>query len=188
MKKIILILTCLLILLTGCTAKNHSGSTDNALNENYIGEGQMTVLRYLISSNAFLVEEVFIEKRLPAETGKDITNENGVFAPVVSEKIKTYDELVQVIKSTYTAETADKILSEFNYYKDIDGKLYLNTKASVSQAENYDWSNPEIEVISVADGTYTLEVTVKKENGFNHKLNIIAKDVDGNIRLENIYY
>ncbi len=188
MKKIVLILACFLILLTGCAQKNYSGSTDNALDENYIGEGQMTVLRHLISSNAFFVEEVFIENRLPSETGKDTTNESGVFAPVVSEKINSYDELVQIIKSTYTAETAEKILADFNYYTDIDGKLHINKQIPASEAENYDWSNPEIEVISVADGTYTFDVTVKKENGLNHSFTMIAKDVDGNIRLENIYY
>ena len=189
MKKIILIISCLLILLTGCTAKDNGDSVENsAPAATYIGEGQMTVLRHLISSNAFLVEEVFVESHLPTETGKDITNENGTFAPVVSEKIKSYNELVQIVKSTYSAESAAKILADFNCYTDIDGKLYFNTKAPASDAKNYDWSNPEIEAVSVADGTYTLKVTVKTEKGFEHDFDVIAKNVDGNIRLENIYY
>lgn len=182
MKRIFAAVICIMLLLSGCAPK-----APDALDANYVGEGQMTVLRYLINSNAFIVEDIFIENSLPTE-GKEITNENGTFAPVVSDSVGSYAELKSILESTYTKEAADKILNESDRYTEIDGKLYFNTKYADSQAEDYDWSEPEIEVISVADGTYELEVTIKKANGFKQTLTVKAVTVNGDIRLDNMYY
>lgn len=183
MKRILASVICIMILLSGCAAK-----TPDVLDANYVGEGQMTVLRYLINSNAFIVEDIFVENSLPTESGKDITNENGTFAPVVSDSVGSYAELKSILESTYTKEAAYKILSESDRYTEIDGKLYFNTKYANSEAEDYDWSNPEIKVISVDDGTFELEVTIKKASGFKHKLTTKAVTVNGDIRLDNMYY
>lgn len=183
MKRIVAAIICVLFLFGGCTAK-----TPDALDSNYVGEGQMTVLRYLINSNAFIVEDIFIENHLPTESGKDITNEKGTFAPVASGSVSSYAELKEILESTYTKEAADKILNESDRYAEIDGKLYFNTKYANSQADDYDWSEPEIKIISVADGTYEFELTIKKSNNFKHKLTVKAITVDGNIRLDNMYY
>ena len=182
MKKIIAAAICIALLLTGCSFK------PDALDANYVGEGQMTVLRYLIKSNGFLVEDVFVESHLPTESGKDITNENGTFSPVVSDQIGTYADLVTAVESTYTKETAEKILSQSDRYAEIDGKLYFNTKYAESDAEDYDWDKTDIKVISVADGTYELEVSVKKVHGLNQKFTVKAVTVDGDIRLEDMFY
>ena len=165
MKRIIAAIICVMLLFGGCAAK-----TPDVTDANYVGEGQMTILRYLISSNAFIVEEIFIENTLEADPADTITNENGTFAPVTSAKASSYGELKAILESTYTKEAAEKILSEHNIYADIDGKLYINTAHTNANADDYDWSEPEINVISVADGTYELEVAIKKSNGFKHKL------------------
>lgn len=182
MKRIIAAVICIALLLTGCSFK------PDTLDANYVGEGQMTVLRYLINSNAFLVEDIFVENHLPTETGKDITNENGTFSPVVSNEIGTYDELRAALEATYTKEAADKILSESDRYTEIDGKLYFNTKYSESDAEDYDWNETDIKVISVADGTYELEISVKKVHGLKQKFTVKAVTVNGDIRLEDMFY
>ncbi len=183
MKKIIAAVICIALLFGGCAAK-----VPDPLDENYVGEGQMTVLRYLINSNAFFVEDVFVESPLPAETGKDITNESGTFAPVVSDTIGSYTELKETLEATYTKEAAEKILSESDRYAEIDGQLYFNTKYANTEAEDYDWSEPEIEIISVSDGTYELEVTIKKSSGFRHSFQAKAVTVNGDIRLDDMYY
>lgn len=182
MKKIIAAAICITLLLTGCSFK------PDALDANYVGEGQMTVLRYLIKSNGFLVEDVFVENHLPTESGKDITNENGTFSPVVSEEIGTYTDLVTAVESTYTKEAAEKILSQSDRYAEIDGKLYFNTKYAESDAEDYDWNETDIKVISVTDSTYELEVSVKKARGLKQKFTVKAVTVDGDIRLEDMFY
>lgn len=182
MKKIISAAICIVLLLTGCSLK------PDALDANYVGEGQMTLLKYLIKSNGFLVEDVFVESHLPTESGKDITNESGTYALVASDEIGTYDELRTTLEATYTKEAADKILSQSDRYAEIDGKLYFNTKYAESDAEDYDWNKTDIKVISVANGTYELEVSVKKVHGLKQKFTVKAVTVDGDIRLENMFY
>ena len=182
MKKIVAAAICIVLLLTGCSFK------PEAPDANYVGEGQMTVLRYLINSNGFLVEDVFVESHLPTESGKDITNENGTFSLVVSDEIGTYADLVTAVESTYTKETAEKILSESDRYAEIDGKLYFNTKYAESDAVDYNWNETDIKVISVADGTYEPEVSVKKVHGLKQKFTVKAVTVDGDIRLEDMFY
>ncbi len=183
MKRVIAAVICVILLLGGCAAEK-----PDVFDTNYVGEGQMTVLRYLINSNAFIVEDIFVENHLPVNADNSITNENGTFAPVESEKAGTYAELRAILESTYTKDAADKILNENNIYTEIDGKLYLNTSHAHTDADDYDWTDPEIEVISVSDGTYELGVTIKKPNGFKHKITVKAVTVDGDIRLDNMYY
>lgn len=190
MKRLILIFLCMLFLFAGCNNASNSGenTTKDVFATNYVGEGQLTVLRSLVSSNAMFVEEVFVEQFLPVDKNKTISDKSGIFAPVSEDRFASYDAFIESIYSTYTEEAAKKILSEFNMYKDIYGKLYLNLKNSEIKAENYDWSNPELRVNSAANGAYNIEVTVKTEKGKDHSFEMKAVTVDGNIRLKNIYY
>lgn len=191
MKRFVLIFLSILFLFAGCASDGGSkkeSTTVDVFAPNYVGEGQKTVLRSLVISNALFVEEVFVENFLPAEKDKAISDESGTFAPVNSKMFKTYEELSQAIHETYTDEAAKKILNDFNMYRDIYGVLYINTNASSVKAKDYDWSNPEIEVISINEGTYEFNVTVKTEKGKNFVFEAKAATVDGNIRLENMYY
>lgn len=185
MKKIFLTIFCLVLFLAGCSPKEVK---PDVFADNFVPEGQMTVIRYLISSNAYLVENVFIESRLPFDAEKSTTTAEGTFAPVVSDKYETYDEFYDELQATYTSEAADRILAEYGIYTEVDGKLCIDTAYTAKKADDLDWSNPEIEVKSVSDGTYALKVTVKTESGRNRNLNVTAVTVDGNIRLEDIYY
>ena len=187
MKKVILIFSCILLLFAGCSNSEKNSGKD-VFATNYVGEGQLTVLRSLINSNALFVEEIFVEDFLDAETDKAITDKSGTFAPVESGIFNTYEELKQSVYETYTEEAAKNILAEFDMYRDIYGKLYINTKAKKINARDYDWSNPEIKVNSAADGTYNMEITIKTEKGKDYVFEAKAITVDGNIRLENIYY
>jgi len=188
MKRVILIISCILLLFAGCNNSSGKDATKDVFATNYVGEGQLTVLRSLINSNALFVEEIFVEDFLDAETDKAITDESGTFAPVESGIFNTYEEFKQSVYETYTEEAAKNILAEFDMYRDIYGKLYINTKAKKINAKDYDWSNPEIKVNSAADGTYNMQITIKTEKGKDHTFEAKAITVDGNIRLENIYY
>lgn len=189
MKRVILIFSCILFLFAGCSNSANNDAPKDVFATNYVGEGQLTVLRSLINSNALFVEEVFVEDFLPADESRTISGKDGSFAPVESGVFTTYKEFEQTIYETYTDEAAKNILSEFDMYTDIYGQLYINTRAKKINAKDYDWSNPEITMLQFdADGTYVMKITIKTEKGKDYTFDAKAVTVDGNIRLENIYY
>ncbi len=177
---------CMLILLSGCGKAAEEKPTD-PFADNYIGDGQMTVIRSLINTNALLVEEVFIEKALENDAGNAISTDKGKYSPVTSKQITSYSQLLETLDATYTKETVEKILADYDKYIDISGKFYVKTDFA-PKGENLDWSNPQITVEKAVDGTYELEVEIKDAGGNNKKFNVKAVTVDGNIRLENMYY
>ncbi len=192
MKRIIPLIFCVLFLFAGCSGEADNSTTVQQQNsppaEDYVGEGTMTVLRYLISSNANCVENIFIENNLPVESGKDIKEGKTVYSPVKSANYNTYEDFENTLNATYTQDAVKSILAEFNMYKNIDGKLYLNTGYKKAEHTNYDWSNPQINVTAVAENSYELEITVLNENGDEHILKATAVNTDGDLKLKNIIY
>lgn len=188
MKKILPLLLCILLVFAGCSDKTDTDSVTikDSVVEEYVGEGTKTVLRALVKSNAFLVEEVFVKNHLPVDAEKTVTNENGTFAPVVSDKIHSYEDLKNTVYSTYTNEVADKLLSEKRYVE-IDGKLYFDMKFDKKSDYTTDWTDFEAEFTSSGEDTYSIEITAKNEKGRKTVINAVAITVDGSIRLDNIY-
>ena len=146
-------------------------------------ESKKTVLRTLITSNGFLVNNVFVFSHLPVDESKKITNENGTFAPVVSDRIKTYSQLESLVLSTYTEDVAFKLLNEPKKYTEIDGTLYFDMQYSSETEPNYVWTVHEIESEGIADEKYLFTVTVENSKGRNKKIEVEAIDVDGYLKL-----
>lgn len=181
MKKITALFFFLLFLFSACSNSDKTEFNESNI-ASYVGEGEMTVIRTLVSSNAFFVEDVFVADHLPVDTQNTIENSNGTFAPVVSDKIKTYADLESMLRSTYVTATADKLLSE-GRYTEIDGKLYFNMKFDAATDYSLDWSETESESVINADGNYEITVTLKSRD----QLTLVAVKENGNLRLENIY-
>lgn len=182
MKKTAAIIFSFLMILTLCFGCSNS---DNKV---YIGEGKMTVIRSLISTNGFLANEVFGENHLPVDALQTVQQGAQSFAPVVSDRISTYAELENLVKSTYTEDVAAKLLSEPQKYVDIDGKLYFDLQYDVTAEAEYDWSEFETEFKEVNDdGSYLFKVKVKKTNGFNSTFKMNISDTDGTLRLCEFY-
>lgn len=192
MKRTVILLICLVFILSACggkeTEKNTSASTiAQSQADTFVGEGQMTVLRTLINSNAFFVNEVFVESHLPVDKTASFSNESGTFAPVVSERIKTYSDLSDMLKATYTAQVAEKILGE-QKYAEIDGKLCFNMKYDTAGGNGLDWSNFDFKVKSVSNESIVLDITVKDSNGKAVNLTATAVNENGNLRLDGLCF
>lgn len=187
MKKIVIALLLILCVFSGCSAQKSVDLTDETNVAAYIPAGQMTVLEFLVESNRFFVEEVFVANHLPVDENATIKNEQGTFAPVVSDKIKTYSELDEMLNATYTAETVAKLLSEKKYVE-INGKLYFDMKFAKDFSYEYDWSEYEISSSAAAGEKFELTVTVRNAKHKKSEITLSAATVDGNIRLENIYF
>ena len=190
MKKVFALLFCVLILVSvsACGDKPDKSEDSQALAaESFVGEGEKTVLRSLVSANAFFVDDVFITNHLPVNLKAVTETADGKFAPVVSDKIGSFDDLKNMLEATYSAETAQKLLDEKKYI-DIDGKLYFNMKYDISTESKYDWSSFELDAENKGSGKYALTVTVNDADGKSAEIEMTAVTTDGNIRLENIYY
>ena len=190
MKKVFSLLLCALILfsVSACGDNSDKAEDSQALAaESFVGEGEKTVLRSLISANAFFTDEVFVFNHLPVNLKAVKETDNGKYAPVVSDKIGSLSDLKNMLEATYTADTARKLLDE-NKYIEIDEKLYFNMKYDISTESKYDWSSFELDAENKESGKYALTVTVNDADGKKAEIEMTAVTADGNIRLENIYY
>lgn len=193
MKRTVIVFISLLFILSACGGKeskeNKENTTASTIAESevaaFVGEGQMTVLRTLINSNEFFVNDVFVASHLPVDKTAAVNNANGTFAPVISDKIKTYADLSDMLKATYTAKTAEKILSEQKYLE-IDGKLYFNMKYDAESDYKLDWSNFDFKVKSVTDEEIVLDISVKDSKGKTVTLTATAVNENGNLRLDEL--
>ncbi len=183
MKKIISIVLSLLTILA------FSGCSNSEKDQVYIGEGKLTVLRSLVTSNGFIANEIFGSEHLPVDFTKTVTQDNQTFAPVVSDKIKSYSELETLLKSVYTEDVVNTLLNEPRKYVEIDSVLYFDVQYESTKTEKkYDWSEFEIEYDKTnEDGSQIFEVKLKKANGWNTKIDIQVTDVGGMPRLCGFY-
>ncbi len=183
MKKIFAILFCFLFLLTACSGKeDNPSSTFNESNAvSYVGAGEMTAINILVNSNK-LLSEVFVNGHLPVDESGLIENKQGTFAPVASVEITTYAALKEMVYSTYTTETAEKLLNEPAKYVEINGKLYFDMQYDTQEQGNAAAEVPEISAEISADGKYVVSVKYGSEETV-----MSAVETDEGIRLENIY-
>lgn len=188
MKKVFAVLFSFLFILSFCSCKdNNVRKVEKGDLEAFVGAGEITMLNTLVNSNAFFVENVFVANHLPIDEKNLITNEQGTFAPVVSEEIKTYADLQNKLNSTYTEETVQKLLSSPAKYAEINGKLCFNMAYDAESEYSTDWSNPEISAKISEDGKYVITAAVKDSNGKENILTMSASNINGNIKLDNIY-
>lgn len=182
MKKLTAILLSALLILTVCVGCSGSDKP-------YIGEGKMTVIRSIISTNGFLANEVFGAKHLPVDASKTVTKDSHSYAPVVSDRIATYSQLETLVKSTYTEDVAKRLLTEPAKYVEIDGKLYFDLQYHLNEGEaEYNWSDFEANLKKINDdGSYLFKVKVEKTNGFSSTVKMSVSDADGVIRLCDFY-
>ncbi len=151
----------------------------------FMGEGKMTVLRNLISTNLFIADEVMGDNHLPIDESNIITLENGTFAPVVSDRIASYSALETLLKSVYVEEVANELLTQPQKYIEIDGKLYFDMQYHNDENKiKYDRNTIETEYKSTDEnGTHTITVKLKTAKGRNAAFKVKAIENESNFRL-----
>lgn len=179
MKKLIPLFICVILIFSGC-----SGTDDNTVNNDArVGEGTLTALRSLVNTNAYLVENVFVKNHLPVDEEKSVEHNGKKLYPVVSEQISSFDELKNILNSTYTKEVAEKTLNESGYVE-LDGVLYFDASFITDVNYEKDWSDFEIDAASIFENEYSIEIIVKNQKGKKIALTAQAVNSDGSLRLE----
>lgn len=185
MKKIFAAFLCAVLLFGGC-AKN-GGKERLPDGERYdpeknVGEGLQTFINILVRSNIYLVEDVFVASRLPTDASAVLSNEDGVFAPVVSETITSYAKLKETLLEIYLPETVEAILNEPKQYVEIDGKLYFNMKYDKKPPYSVDWSDYSTRSERSGDD---YEITIESADG--KKFNVRAVKVGLTLKLDKMF-
>jgi hypothetical protein len=197
MKKLPILLLCLMLALTACSgnAEQKETSTDaestvartfNASDfENYVGDGQMEIFRTLIDAHGYFVSEVFYAKTLPADESAAFEKDGVKYVPVKSDKFRSYSDLTASVGSVYSADTAKKILAQYPAYADIDGKLCI-VKGKSTKEYGVDWSNCTLTVKEAGNDKCVINVTVK--NGDKDiTIPVTFINQTGNWRLDGFY-
>lgn len=144
MKKIIAFVLCFAIvfLFAGCKA-------DELRPEEYISEAALTQCRIRVMANQRFYNDVFVLGHLKVDESKKFDKDGKTYAPV-DDLYHTYQELKDDLSQTYTSECVDSILSTYDFYKDIDGKLCFDLSCSdkIKKGTKYvlgDKHEPELE-------------------------------------------
>ncbi len=198
MKKLPLLLLCLMLALTACSgnAEQKETSTDaestvartfNASDfENYVGDGQMEIFRTLIDAHGYFVSEVFYAKMLPADESDAFEKDGVKYVPVKSDKFKSYSALTASVSSVYTAETAQKVMAQYPAYADVDGKFCIVKGKAKANEYGIDWSNCALSVKEAGNDKCVIDVTVKN-GGKDTTIPVTFINQAGNWRLDGFY-
>ncbi len=183
MKRKIISVLCLLAIAVsaGCSKAPEEKDINN-----YIGDGMMTNIQLLIESNENLTGNVFKYAHLPVDKNVKAEKDGKTYYAVTSDDYSSFEEIKQSVYSTYTDSAAEKLLSDCNYYTDIDGKLYFDSSMEFEKAEPAVWNIEKIQVKSVSDNEYILSVpfTLGRKT-VNAEITVSREG--GNLRLAEVY-
>lgn len=197
MKRLTALILCLIFALAGCaqnsdiketpTDSSETAETTVPGFENYVGDGQLEIIRTLISANAYFVTDVFFAKRLPVDESAAFEKNGVKYAPVKSDKFKSYADLEESVYSIYPPEVARLVMTNPVVYADIDGAFCMNLDYKADLDYQYDWTDFGLEVSQASNDKCVLTVTVKDTSGTEKEISVTAILTDGNWKLENYY-
>ena len=116
----------------------------------YIGEGLLTRLGILVDANQTYYNDVFVMGRLEYDEKTTVKKDGKTYALVTDSIYTTYEALETSLKDVYLEDEAERILKEYNYYTDIDGKLYIDLSKTEVPTKGHKWvrdrtEQPELE-------------------------------------------
>ncbi|MBQ4245132.1 MAG: hypothetical protein II702_09475 [Clostridia bacterium] len=152
MKRIVSLLLALVLVASSAAVFTSCSGKDKVVEgEFYVGEGMMTMLRLLVSSDLEIVQNIAVHSKLK-------TDDKGI---VTDEKINTYETLDTLFKSVYSADKAEKLIKSAGY-SDSDGKIKLGSSKCRDKGTTYDPESIEIQVFSKTDTTCEFTAKVAK--------------------------
>ena len=195
MKKIIILALCMMLLFTACSSKEPADvtteattSTSETIPENYVGDATLETLKTLVNMHV-IIETEYLEKSHPTIDMTKTVEHNGlVYALVTDGRFKNYTEFENAIRDTYTKESANFLLNDFETYINVGGAIYFNTDLEYRFAEGrypYDWSNFTIQTVDVKDNEIAFNVFIKYSTGDVAAIRMTAYLEDGNWRIAN---
>lgn len=152
--KIIFIFLSVIIVFSLC-------SCDEEFNpDKYITEGLKTNLGLLVDANQTYYNNVFVMGRLDYDESQTVEKDGKTYALVTDRIYTSYEYLETSLKEIYIDEEAERILRDYNYYTDIDGKLYIDLDKTEVPSKGHKWirdKSEEPELEGTGEDYYILE-------------------------------
>ncbi|MBR3621533.1 MAG: hypothetical protein IKN56_08475 [Clostridia bacterium] len=133
MKKYLSLILCILFAFSFASC----GSKEPEKND-YIGEGTKTQLKLLVMANLNFFSDTFVDSTLKADESKPIEKDGVKWYRVKDSGFVSYDAFLTALNVVYTPDCVEKILNEYDFYAEIDGKFCIKADAVKSQ-DNVKW-------------------------------------------------
>lgn len=160
---------------------------------NYIGDGETATLITLVQANAKLVTDVFTLSHLPVDQTKATVINGAKYAPVSSDAFfKSYAELEEMLRASYTEETVKKIIGNPAVYLEQEGVFYYNLdyNSGYNKGEKtypLKWDKIDISVVKVTEKAIDFLAIIKDAHGSEIHFPMSAVRENGNLKLADYY-
>lgn len=159
MKKYLSLFLCFVFALSFASCGKKETKQDD-----YIGEGLKTQLKMLVMANLNFYSYSFVSSTLKTDD-KNPIEKDGVKWLIVNDSLfASYDEFLTSLNVVYTPECVEKILQEYDFYAEIDGKFCI--KADEAKAEDSEkWEmDPALaaEIVSNKENKISVKYAFKK--------------------------
>ena len=146
--------------------------------ETYLGEGTKIRFRMLVDSNQKLYNDVFVLGRLECDESKAFEKDGERWAPVTDKSYSSYKMLEENIKEVYTEECAEKLLEDYDFYREIDGVFCRKLGEKTGGGKKWVRDNTkEPKITANKDGSFTAVYTLVCENkSMKEKFNFVKTD------------
>lgn len=105
------------------------------------------------------------------------------FYTCVNESFPTFDSFSEYVRSIYTAETAEKLLTnpfgKGAVYGDDNGELGLSADFEASEEQGLSWADVSFVCVPVSETVCSITVTLKDADGNDVKKDVSMHLVDG---------
>ncbi len=158
MKRKIVSVLCLLAIAVSAGCSRVPAEKDI---NSYVGEGIIMTAQLLFDGNEALVNNVFVYSHLPIDKNDTVTQNGKTYAAVKSDSYSSYANIVSTVNAVYTTEESEKILKEYDFYADINGKLYFDLSKDFEASDGVDFDSLNAKPVSSENGEYIFSVPCK---------------------------